>query len=382
MDNETGNSGKNKFFKFIFLVAMIFVIGGVGGAFIDRYLFPELSQYPFFSKCAFLRKANESVTIIEKTEQVMVKEDDSIQKIISRPSSGMVNILSVGKDGTSKNGSGFVVASDGLIITYADAILTDSDSYKIFIFDGSEYSADLVGIDKYSNLAYFRIQKSNLPVVSFSNSDEINIGKKVILLGNSSAEYQNQISAETVKSFENNFNLAGKAMSFSDKLEGVFEIGAEASDHFVGGPAVDYNGDVIGLIGKIKIDNSNKYFIIPSNEINRSIDLIIAKKIDTRATLGIYYISLNKSYSFANDIKQEKGAYIFSPSGRKSPMILSGSKGEEAKFMLGDIIISVDGKEINSNNPLSEIISHYQIGEKANFHILRAEKEMDIEVVF
>ncbi|MCK9379056.1 MAG: S1C family serine protease [Candidatus Moranbacteria bacterium] len=382
MDNKTSNSGKSKFFKFIFLVGMIFVIGGIGGAFIDRYLFPELSQYPFFSKCAFLKKVNENVTIIEKTEQVMVREEDSIQKVISRPSSGMVNILSIGKDGTSQNGSGFVVASDGLIITYSDAIFPINAEYKVFIFDGSEYSAELVGIDKYSNLAYLRIQKSNLPVVSFSNSDEVNIGKKVILLGNSNEEYQNQVSTEIISSFENTFNLAGKTMSFSDKLEGVFETGADTSNRFVGGPVVDYNGDVIGLVGKVRIDNVDRYFAIPSNEINRSIDLAIAGKIDTRATLGIYYIPLNKSYSSANSIAQEKGAYIYSPSGRQGLTILSGSKGEAAKFIFGDIIISVDGKEINSDNPLSEIVSRYQIGDKANFKIIRSGKEIDIEVAF
>ncbi|KKQ47671.1 MAG: DO Serine protease [Candidatus Moranbacteria bacterium GW2011_GWD2_37_9] len=335
-----------------------------------------------FSKCAFLKKANENVTVIEKTEQVIVKEEDSIGRIISRPSSAMVNILSIGKSGLLKNGSGFVVTGDGLIVTYLDAIIAEDAAYKIFISDGSEYDAELAGIDDYSNLVYLRISKSNLPTISFVNSDEIEAGKKIIVLGNSAMQYQNQLAMGIISSPENTFNLAGKTVSFSDKFEGVLGIGADLSDRFIGGPAVDYNGDAIGLIGKIKIDNQDKYFIIPANEINRSIGLVINGKLKERAKLGIYYISLTKSYAASGKSSKEKGALIFSPSGIQSLAFLSESNGEKAGLLLGDIIISVDGKEVNPDNSLAEIISRYQTGDKAIFHILRFEKETDIEVNF
>jgi S1-C subfamily serine protease len=381
MENETCKFGENKFLKIFFFILVIFVIGGIGGAFVDRYLFPKLSQYPFFSKCSFLMKANESVTIIEKTEQVMVKDEDSIGKIIARPASGMVNILSFA-NGKSKNGSGFIVTSDGLVVTYLDAIISDNAEYRIYISDGSEYVAELAGIDNYSNLAYFKIPKSNLPIVSFVNSDEVGAGKKIIVIGNSTDEYQNQLTYGIVRSFENTFNLAGKTISFSDKLEGVFKFSGEIADDFIGGVAVDYNGDAIGVIGKLTIDNKNQYFIIPSNEVNRSIDLVIDNKIKERGTLGVYYIPLSKSYSTSAKIDQKKGALIFSPSGKQGLAILSGSNGEKAKLILGDIIISVDGKEVDSNNPLSEIISRYKKGEKGFFHLMRGGKLLDIEVNF
>lgn len=382
MNDNVEKFGGKKLIKIVLVVIAVFVIGGIGGVFSDRYLLPKISQHPFFSKCAFLKKANENVTVIEKTEQVIVKEEDSIGRIISRPSSAMVNILSVGKSGLLKNGSGFVVTGDGLIVTYLDAIIAEDATYKIFISDGSEYNAELAGIDDYSNLAYFRISKSNLPAISFVNSDEVEAGKKIIILGNSAMQYQNQLAMGIISSPENTFNLAGKTVSFSDKFEGVLGVGADLSDRFVGGPAVDYNGDALGLIGKIKIDNQDKYFIIPANEINRSIGLVIGGKLKERAKLGVYYISLTKSYAASGKSSKEKGALIFSPSGIQSLAFLSGSNGEKAGLLLGDIIISVDGKEVNPDNSLAEIISRYQIGDKATLRILRAEKETDIEVSF
>ncbi len=382
MNNDVEKFGGKKLIKIVLLAIAVFVIGGIGGVFSDRYLLPKISQHPFLSKCAFLKKANENVTVIEKTEQVIVKEEDSIGKIISRPSSAMVNILSISKSGLLKNGSGFVVTGDGLIVTYLDAIIAEDATYKIFISDGSEYDAELAGIDNYSNLVYLRISKSNLPAISFINSDEVEAGKKIIVLGNSAMQYQNQLAMGIISSPENTFNLAGKTVSFSDKFEGVLGIGADLSDRFVGGPAVDYNGDAIGLIGKIKIDNQDKYFIIPANEINRSIGLVIGGKANERAKLGVYYISLTKSYAASGKSSKEKGALIFSPSGIQSLAFLSGSNGEKAGLLFGDIIISVDGKEVNLDNSLAEIVSRYQTGEKATLRILRAEKEMDIEVSF
>lgn len=382
MNNDVEKFGGKKLIKIVLLAIAVFVIGGIGGVFSDRYLLPKISQHPFLSKCAFLKKANENVTVIEKTEQVIVKEEDSIGKIISRPSSAMVNILSISKSGLLKNGSGFVVTGDGLIVTYLDSIIAEDATYKIFISDGSEYDAELAGIDNYSNLVYLRISKSNLPAISFINSDEVEAGKKIIVLGNSAMQYQNQLAMGIISSPENTFNLAGKTVSFSDKFEGVLGIGADLSDRFVGGPAVDYNGDAIGLIGKIKIDNQDKYFIIPANEINRSIGLVIGGKANERAKLGVYYISLTKSYAASGKSSKEKGALIFSPSGIQSLAFLSGSNGEKAGLLFGDIIISVDGKEVNLDNSLAEIVSRYQTGEKATLRILRAEKEMDIEVSF
>ena len=71
------------------------MVGGVGGIFLEKYLFPRLESNSFFSEMDFFKGTSENVTIINKTEQVTVREDDSINQIASRASTAVVNIISI-----------------------------------------------------------------------------------------------------------------------------------------------------------------------------------------------------------------------------------------------------------------------------------------------
>ena len=144
--------------RVILIILFIFVIGGVGSVIIDRYIFPKLSATKFFSKFKFFQKANENVTIIEKTEQITVKEDDSVNEIASQSATAVVNIVSIPNAGTeSRSGTGVIATSDGLIITYRDAIIKEEAKYKVLIFDWSNYDAELLGIDEFSGLTFLKI---------------------------------------------------------------------------------------------------------------------------------------------------------------------------------------------------------------------------------
>ncbi|MCX6763518.1 MAG: hypothetical protein NTZ97_02180, partial [Candidatus Moranbacteria bacterium] len=123
-----------KISKAAFFFILIFFIGGIGGVFMDHYILPHLAATRLFSKYDFLRQYSEGVTVINRTEQVLVKEDASVEKISSQVASSMVNILSY-KKMDAKNGTGVIATSDGLIMTYASAIIPDA-TYKVTIFDG------------------------------------------------------------------------------------------------------------------------------------------------------------------------------------------------------------------------------------------------------
>lgn len=80
--------------KKTFFIIFILILGGLGGIIGNRYLFPYLSTTSLFSKYEFLKKSTEDVTIINKTEQVYVKEETSIEKISSKAASSVVDVLS------------------------------------------------------------------------------------------------------------------------------------------------------------------------------------------------------------------------------------------------------------------------------------------------
>lgn len=143
MEDNNKESKGNKIFKkgikFLAIALLILVLGGIGGVATERYVFPKLSSYDFFSKFDFIKKTNENVTVINKTEKVMVQEEDSINKIASQAETTVVNIISVPDntssiESASQNGTGVIVTGDGYVVTYRDAILETDASYKILPF--------------------------------------------------------------------------------------------------------------------------------------------------------------------------------------------------------------------------------------------------------
>jgi len=371
--------------KKIFFVLLIMAIGGLGGIIANRYFFPYLSATKLFSKYEFLKKSAENVTVINKTEQVFVKEDSSIEKIASLASSSVVNIISVSEPAgaasvSTKNTTGLIVTSDGLIATYAPDINPDKTKFKVLTFDGNSYDGEFFGLDTYSNLAFLKISAANLPTVSFGNSDDTVPGEKVLTVGNSLGSFGYLYQAGLLRSFNPVYNLAGKTVSSSEKLEGVFNTDFNSLAAFVGGPIVDYSGKVIGIVGFLNKNNGTEYFQIPSNKIKNVIDRAIKSELDQDPNLGIYYLPINKTLTLANNLASDKGALVYSPSGQQGLAIIAGSPAQKAGIAINDIIISINNQEINLQNSLADILYKYKKGDQIELKILRAGQEIRIPV--
>lgn len=367
-------------------VLVVFVIGGIGGVFMDKYLFPRLGASKLFGDMDFFRKSSENVTVINKTEQITIKEDDSVNRIASRASTAVVNIISIKKPTSASvksetmSGTGILATSDGVIVTYKDVIFEDNSSYAVLLHNNDKFDAKLLGIDDFTNLAYLKIDATNLPSIDFANSDDFKPGKKLVSIGNSYNEYQNRFSAGLLSNINKTFNLSGKSVAFSDKLEGVFETDFDNQQNYLGGPVISYNGDLVGIIGKIKIDGNDFFFQIPSNLVKESLGRFLDGQLESRPALGLYYISITKEYSLSHDISRDRGALVYSPTGMPSLAFIDGSPAQKSGLRAGDIIIAVNEKEIDLSNPLSNIISKHKKGDKIELLVVRGKEEIKIPV--
>lgn len=380
--------------KKLSIILIIMVIGGLGGMIADRYFFPYLSTTKLFSKYDFLKKGTEDVTIINKTEQVTMKEETSINKITNQVSSSIVNIISyvdpaakislvkrsaLAKEGP-RNGTGIIATSDGMIVTYADAINPENSKYKVMTYDGNSYDAELVGVDSYSNLAFLKVSANNLAVASFGDSDAIKPGEKIIAVSNSFGSYANKYAAGLISDFNPSYNLAGLSLSSSEKLEGVFETDFNSREYFIGGPIVDYNGQIDGIVGVIQKNNAPSYFLIPSNKIKMVIDRVIKKEMDLNPALGIYYVPITKTFALENNLNMEKGALIYSSSGQQGLAVLAGSPAQKAGLMINDVITAVGEREISAENSLADLLYQYKKGEQVELAVLRGGQSLKVTV--
>jgi S1-C subfamily serine protease len=383
---------RKKILKFVVLTVFIFLIGGMGGVYFDQNILPSIRANKQLSRLSFFKKTSENVTIINKTEQISVTGDDLINEISSQAGNAVVNIVSIGNPVSSKilvnknakenglSGTGVVVTSDGMIATYRNAIIEKDASYKVFLYDGSYYDAKLVGIDEFTNLAYLKTDATNLTSISIANSDDYHPGRKLIAIGNAFGEYQNRYSAGFLSNLNKSFNLAGKSLSSTEKFEGVFETDFNSTGEYLGGPLIGYDGQLVGIVGSVLIDNKVEYFEIPSNVLKKSLDLAIRNSLDSRPYFGAYYVPITKEYAILNNLKSDRGALIFTPSAKQGLAVISNSPAEKAGLKINDIVTMVNSQGVNLDNPLSNLLNQYKKGDKVELTLLREGNEIKIEV--
>lgn len=399
-------------FKKISLIATIIIISGLSGIAADHYLFPYLASTQFFQRHAWLKQSAENTTIINRTEQVYVKEDSSVAKLMSPVVSSIVNIVTYpnpdAKDQTgtpdllteTKNGTGEIVTSDGLIMTYATAINYDqpqsgsnisanaanqtpptpSYKYKVMTDDGNVYDATLLGVDNWSNLAFLKIDASNLPVVSFGNFSDYQAGEKVIAIGNNYPDYENRFDSGILNSFDPTFNISGQALSVPEKLEGVFKTDFAAEKPPVGGPIVDYSGQIVGVIGSVQSNDQTQYFEIPTDKVQLVLNKEIQKGLNTDPTLGLYYLPVTKTLQLADNLAVDHGALVYSSLGQQGLAVIAGSPAAKAGLRLGDIITEVNGTNVTLSDNLSTLLYGYKTGDKIRLTVLRAGKTIGLDV--
>lgn len=371
----------------MFAVAGIFVLGGFGGIVFDRYIVPLLSTFPTVTNIGLFKKLTERVTVINKTEQIVIREDDTVEKVISQPATAVVNIVAlpsenkVAKKETAPK-TGILLTNDGLLVTYSENPFGDEDlRYTALLFDGTNHAMTLVGYDSLTNLSFFRLDNlTNTPAIALANSDDARVGKKLIALSNGSAQYQNRLSVGTLESVNYLFNLSGKTVASSEKWEGVFEINPDVPESFVGGPAVSFDGEMVGIIGSLVIDNATHTFLVPSNAVRESFNRAVAGRLSGRPILGIYYLSITKALALEQGLARDYGALIYSPSGKTGLAVLSDSPAMKAGLLAGDIIVAVNDRQIAIDNPLSEILGNFSKGDIVELLILRNGEERKVLV--
>lgn len=379
------------------LVAFVFVLGGVGGVFFERFVLPELSSVKILQKYSLFKKAGERTTIINKTEQVVIREDDSVERIISQPATAVVNIVTAFDEHVTpqkkasvvggrqvETRTGVLLTNDGLMVTYAnEEPKKEGVRYSVLLFDGKNYNVKLVGYDTLTNLAYFHTEDTiTVPAIAFANSDDARTGKRLIAIGNSFAEYQNRIALGALQNKNRTLNLGAQAVSSSEKWEGVFEMDISQVKEFVGGPAIGYNGEMVGLVGSYVYNNETVGFIIPANAVKSSYERVIAGTLEKRAALGVYYLPLTKAFALGQGMSRDRGALVFSPSGETGLAVLANSVAAKAGIQAGDIIIAVDKQEVNLDNPLPLLLSKYSAGDTVEILIVRNGEEKALTVQF
>jgi len=382
--------------RFIFFVLLVFVLSGISLIIINHYLIPRLSTAKWLNKYKFLEQATENVVVVNKTEQVTVSEEQNVSRYSNKSASSVVEIISQksasetaskksNQNAQIKFGSGLVATADGLIITYQEAILADPAKYQILTSDGTAFEGRLVFTDPFTNLAFIKVDGAeNLSTASFIAPEDIKTGAKIIAIGRGESNAGIIYKSGLISQLAEGYSLSGP-LATSEKLQGVFFTDMTfdnlGDENMAGATVADYNGDVVGILGSQKVDQARQYFVIPVNHIEHLIDEYLASGAVKRGSLGVYYLSLDKENASLTGNKYDRGALVYSPSLQQGLAVISGSPADKAGLKLSDVILSINGEEVNPGQNLAYLVSKYKPGDEVNLKIARDGKEMEVKVV-
>jgi serine protease Do len=264
-------------------------------------------------------------------------------------------------------GSGYLISSDGYIITN-DHVAGNASEITVTMTNGEQVPAKLIGTDQASDICLLKINNTDLPYVTFGNSDDVIIGEWVIALGNPFGLFEvNDKPTVTV-------GVVSSTGLNLEPIENRFYLNMIQTDAAInggnsGGPLVNSLGEVIGMntiiytAGGVQ-GNIGLGFAIPVNKIKRIItELKTHGKIDRDFNIGMGIQNIDEGIANYYNLKAAKGVII--------TQVVPNSPASKAGLKVGDIISKVDKYTIANDQMLKGVFQEFRTGQTIDIKILR-----------
>ncbi|MDQ3019156.1 MAG: Do family serine endopeptidase [Bacteroidota bacterium] len=266
------------------------------------------------------------------------------------------------------SGSGIIISDDGYIMTNNHVVKSASENgIKVVLTDKREFTAKLIGVDPNTDVAVIKVDASNLPVATIGNSDNVQVGQWVVAIGNPLG-LNSTVTAGIVSALGRNIQLGGDSYAISNFIQTDAAINPGNS----GGALVDINGSVIGINTAIKTTNGYYQgygFAIPINLAKNVASELMKNGKVSRGYIGVTIKDV--------DVKEAKGLGMDKARGVLVQDVIAGGAGADAGLKTGDVILTVDGKEVNAANELQTIIGSHHPGDEVALKVFRDGNTID-----
>jgi len=276
-------------------------------------------------------------------------------------------------------GSGFIISADGLIVTNKHVVADEEADYTVLLNDGNKYPAKVLARDPLNDLAVIKIEAKDLSILEFGDSGSIKVGQKVIAIGNALGEFRNTVSTGVVSGLARSITASDGLFS-SEQLVGLIQTDASINPGNSGGPLLNIAGQVIGINVAIAQGAQNVGFAIPIDQVKNTIESVKKDGRLIRAFLGVRYVMITPELAKTNSLNYDYGALILRGEKLGELAITPGSPADKAGLKENSIILEVDGKKIDKDNPLAPIVAKHKPGDVIKLKVSEAGKEKNISV--
>ena len=363
-----------------------FVVGGIVGATAIILLFAFIivpSQE--IGTPDLITSNGHSATILGDEISSSSKSNLTLVELFKKSEEGVVKIkvVRIGSQGTVQGdiggmGSGFVYDNLGHIITNAH-VVDGADKATVTFLDGSQYNAEIIGKDKFTDIAVIKVSEKPrlLHPLEIGDSSLLQVGEQVAAIGNPFG-----LSGSMTSGIVSQIGRLIAAQDSGFSIPDVIQTDAAINPGNSGGPLLNMRGQVIGIntaIQSISGEFVGIGFAVPSNTVSKIVPTLIEEGKYPHPWIGISGKDIDPDLARVLDLKQAKGFLVITVVDG-SPADKAGLKGMSQTQIIngeeypadGDIIISVDDKEVRK---ISDILIHLQreksVGDEMVLGILR-----------
>ena len=282
-------------------------------------------------------------------------------------------------------GSGFIVSSDGLVLTNKHVVSDSKADYTVYTNDGKKYKAKVLALDPVEDLAVIKIQQPSeqpaitFPTVKLGDSSGIQIGETAIAIGNALGQFSNTVSVGVVSGLQRTISASDEMGNTSETLDNIIQTDAAINPGNSGGPLLNLKGEVIGIDTAVAQGSQSIGFALPINLAKRDIGQVASTNKIVYPFLGVRYVSVDDAVKKKYKLSVDYGAIVLK-GVKGEPAVTAGSAADKAGIKENDVILEINGEKITSTNSMATIVQKYNPGDVITLHILRVGKEQDVKV--
>ena len=260
-------------------------------------------------------------------------------------------------------GSGFIIDKDGYIVTN-NHVVENADKIEVILKDEKEFDAKIVGRDANTDLALIKIKPNrDLPVLQFGDSDALKVGQWVVAIG-SPFGLEHTVTAGIV-------SAKGRVIG-SGPYDDFIQTDASINPGNSGGPLIDMHGKVVGINTAIIAGGSGIGFAIPINLAKNVVEQLKSSGEVIRGWLGVGIQDISEQVAEYYGIKSRKGVLVTE--------VFPDDPADKAGIEPQDIILSINGKEVESAREITSMIADFGVGETVKINVLRNGKPRTFNV--
>lgn len=268
-------------------------------------------------------------------------------------------------------GTGFIVSSDGLIVTNKHVVSDPEADYQILTSDDKRYNVLQIYRDPLNDIAILKVNANGLKPADLGDSSNLQVGQFVIAIGTALGDFRNTVTTGVISGLGRGVTAGSPFEGFAERLDNVIQTDAAINPGNSGGPLLNSSSQVIGVNTAVASSAQNIGFALPINVIKESLQNFNQGGQFNRAFLGVSYRMIDSETAIINDVVA--GAFIDS--------ISANSPASQAELERGDIITHLNNKRLEKDKfELSTAVSQNKIGDRITLKVWREGQTRDVVV--